>query len=1249
MDPLSAVGLLASVVQIADASFKIMKVLDTIKEGAKDRRRLSDEITILWMLLRNLETQFAPLSAEQNGAWMKPLDSLAEPGGVFQQLSEALNEVLDRLTRSDNRFGRAMQTLRWPLTETFVEKTVAKIERLKSSIVVVGEQANIALAQEMRGDLSAVKNKIDEGHFKEVMDWLSPCNFRQKQESITASPGTGTWFFNSEEFQSWHTGDDRWFWCYGIPGAGKTFLAASTVNELRRVHQFDGALVLVIFCSFNSAESQSIENLISSLLKQIAQTQMSIPEGIEKLFKKHYASETRPTLGELHGLLSQVMAKSTKAFILVDALDELADDLKRTLLLDSLFKLKSKPKIMLTSRKIASIENRFGYPLTGIYCDGCAKTRLEVYNHCQDCAEFDYCPGCLKEKGDIGHVFAPRFSSVKLRIAAQREDIESYINKRIEVEEDLRQIVDRQPQIRVNILETIVDNAQDMFLLARFHMDALADCLTPSQLQYALSTLPTGIDATYDNAMARMEKLSANRQRMVRKLLMWASYAQRPMSVQELEHAIAISRGSRYVPPDTIMSAKVLTSLSAGLVIIDENEHVRLTHKTAESYFTAKRATLFPQGDVEVAECCLAYLQLQGFDDGPCTGPNESDAFNVRLKSYPFLAYAALHWGIHAQICQSEIVTPQALLFLRNNNALAVCIQTMWYTDTESYNSWDVPDRVDALHLASYFGLLDVARRLLSDGADPNSRDPLGTTALTYASSNGHLNVVNILLIAGANASLLDERGSTALHRAVRSQHVEVTKRLLKESDVGINEFYTAWRDFSPLIIAVSNGNLAMVNILLKRSDIDVNLASPTARWNPLLLASNEGEVEILSVLMQHPDINKDFQDAIGYTAVHYAAMNGNISCLELLLQSGCDLNADRPIHRAIDYNELDAVKTLLKYGAETHFIDGLGRNILHAAAVNNHSEMLRFLLQNRVDCGVNDQGNNGETPLHDAVCYDYVDVVVVLLEYGARTDIVNADGRSPVRVARDLGHTRTVELLRKAREREQPVNKSLRKADTFVTENELPLSNLISEGSVEEIRLRLAKMCPEEVNKPNLDTLCKDTALHAACERCDVDVINLLLEAGADPNYADAVRRTPLTIACQQCDLDAVQTLVKYSADVNYCKFLDSYPWQLALSHGGPEVATFLIVQPMTIIKSDNEQLATALASAATLGDMEACKRLVEAGAPAHQKNATGVSPAQIAKDWDHKDVEEYLKKAAAQQLQRSLLGISNLYNPAS
>jgi hypothetical protein len=462
MDPVSIVGLASSIVQLADASFKIMKLLDTIKEGGQDRRKLCDEITVLWMILRNLETQFAPSNAGQSPdtSWIKPIDSLGEPNGVFEQLQAALDEVWEKVTASDSKRGKLKQTLRWPLDQSYVDRIIARIERLKSSIILVANQANIALAREMREDVSQVKQVVADSQFKTVLDWLSPLNCREKQSNITATPGTGSWFFTSRPFTNWISGNDRWLWCHGIPGAGKTFIASSTVSELQRMHKSKEALILVLFCSYDTADSQSVDNLVTSLLKQAVQIRKSLPVKLQEKYKEHGAAGTKPKLAEITEILNEAIASSPGTFIIVDALDELAEDSKRTTILDILDHLRGRTKIMVTSRKIESIANRFG--TSGVHCDGCSKDSLEIYHHCEDCYDFDYCEDCRRNGPSHPHTFTKRYSSLKMRISARPEDIENYILRRIEVEEDLNRMVGENQHLQDRILSEIIENAKDM-------------------------------------------------------------------------------------------------------------------------------------------------------------------------------------------------------------------------------------------------------------------------------------------------------------------------------------------------------------------------------------------------------------------------------------------------------------------------------------------------------------------------------------------------------------------------------------------------------------------------------------------------------------------------------------------------------------------------------------------------------------------------------------------------------------------
>ena len=85
-----------------------------------------------------------------------------------------------------------------------------------------------------------------------------------------------------------------------------------------------------------------------------------------------------------------------------------------------------------------------------------------------------------------------------------------------------------------------------------------------------------------------------------------------------------------------------------------------------------------------------------------------------------------------------------------------------------------------ALHLASYWGRIDIVRLLLTEGADITIAANDGMTALHLASRNGHLDIVRLLLTEGADITIADSDGMTALHRASMYGNIDVANCLRK-------------------------------------------------------------------------------------------------------------------------------------------------------------------------------------------------------------------------------------------------------------------------------------------------------------------------------------------------------------------------------------------------------------------------------------------------------------------------------------
>ena len=90
----------------------------------------------------------------------------------------------------------------------------------------------------------------------------------------------------------------------------------------------------------------------------------------------------------------------------------------------------------------------------------------------------------------------------------------------------------------------------------------------------------------------------------------------------------------------------------------------------------------------------------------------------------------------------------------------------------------------DPLIAASEVGDKDKVEQLLSDGAEIDSKDSKGRTALITASSGGHTTVTDLLLERGAHIDLQDDEGFSALMTACQNGHIETTSLLLdKDAD----------------------------------------------------------------------------------------------------------------------------------------------------------------------------------------------------------------------------------------------------------------------------------------------------------------------------------------------------------------------------------------------------------------------------------------------------------------------------------
>ena len=175
--------------------------------------------------------------------------------------------------------------------------------------------------------------------------------------------GTGQWLLDSPEFQTWLRADKQTLFCPGIPGAGKTILTSIVVDELTTRFRNDETIgIAYIYCNFRRKHEQKAEDLLASLLKQLAQSLTFLPENLNLLYNKHKKQRTWPSFDEISEAIRTIAAMYLRVFFIIDALDECqASDGCRSKFLTEIFNLNAecRTNLFATSRFVPEVTGKF--------------------------------------------------------------------------------------------------------------------------------------------------------------------------------------------------------------------------------------------------------------------------------------------------------------------------------------------------------------------------------------------------------------------------------------------------------------------------------------------------------------------------------------------------------------------------------------------------------------------------------------------------------------------------------------------------------------------------------------------------------------------------------------------------------------------------------------------------------------------------------------------------------------------------
>jgi hypothetical protein len=212
--------------------------------------------------------------------------------------------------------------------------------------------------------VGAIQQDIDHQRHHLIMNWLSSADFPAQQADFIArrQADTGPWFLNSREFTEWVRGSNKTLFCPGIPGAGKTMMAAIAVDHLQNTVQTPEVGVVYLYCNYKRQADQDTSKLLAATIKQLVQDRPSIVQPLSSLYDDHQKRGTRPSFQEIVQTLQSVLAYFSRVYVVVDDLDECPDqDGTRSELLEFCrsFEGRIDLRLMATSRRIPDIVEKF--------------------------------------------------------------------------------------------------------------------------------------------------------------------------------------------------------------------------------------------------------------------------------------------------------------------------------------------------------------------------------------------------------------------------------------------------------------------------------------------------------------------------------------------------------------------------------------------------------------------------------------------------------------------------------------------------------------------------------------------------------------------------------------------------------------------------------------------------------------------------------------------------------------------------
>lgn len=403
----------------------------------------------------------------------------------------------------------------------------------------------------------------------------------------------------------------------------------------------------------------------------------------------------------------------------------------------------------------------------------------------------------------------------------------------------------------------------------------------------------------------------------------------------------------------------------------------------------------------------------------------------------------------------------------------------------------------------------EMVRWLLEKGVDVNARDEYGNSALSETAGWGAVACVKLLIEAGADVHAENHVSTQAINEA---STLDIA-RMLVEAGADLN--FISGEGYTLLKSATEALNVEMVRTLL---DMGAATDAETERYTttPLYVAVQHDDFEIAKLLLD-AGANPNAQTGDLWFPLSHAQ---SIEMVQLLLDNGADIHLRDEIGQdaLCSQDDPEVAAYLIQAGAQVNPEQPHFGQPLREAANKNRLEIMRVLLQHGANA--NQATSWGETALMTAAEHSFIAGVRLLLDHQANVSLGDKEhGRTALFYAASPEGFTAYKLMK-----------------------ETNLGDLFDDLA-EEYDLLADDITPEA-----------DAITYGYVASDSVEVLEMLLAAGADINARDKQEMTPLILAAFCGRPSRVAALLHSGADIHLRDAEGKTALDYARQHPEPE-----------------------------------------------------------------------------------------------